>query len=208
MSTALALIAHDLKNALGALESELSALANSPCQASAERAHTHCADLRQQFTQFLTLYSAEAGELRALCEDESPTDTLHHLQSHWQRKSQADQPAVQITIEGADTAPPFWYFDRRLVQLALDAAMHNALRFARKQVTVRVFAQDGWLVWQVADDGDGPGAADPARPHATGLGTSLCAAVAKAHQLGERCGRISLTREPGSQQTVFELHLP
>ena len=44
MSTPLALIAHDLKNALGVLECELAAMIDDPTPVGAETAHQHLVD--------------------------------------------------------------------------------------------------------------------------------------------------------------------
>lgn len=210
MSAALALIAHDLKNALGGLEAELSALAEAPSVEQAQSAHLHCSDLRREFVNFLTLYGAETDGLRALCDDESPLELLQALRQSWlQRLTRTGSP-LSIVIAGADTAPPFWYFDRRLVQLALDAAIHNATRFARKTITLSVSVDeqsDGrTLVWLIQDDGPGL-SEDSACAHATGLGTSLCEAVAVAHTLGPRQGRVSLCSLP-EHGALFEMHLP
>lgn len=207
MSTPLALIAHDLKNALGVLECELAAMIDHPTPVGAEIAHQHCADLRRQFTQFLTLYSAESGHLHALCEDESPLGLLAYLQQVWQLKAHAEGRAIEVTIEGAPAAPPFWYFDRRLVQLALDAALHNAMRFATHAVRLSVAEEAGWLVWRIRDDGAGLSAADPGAAHATGLGTALTRAVAEAHRSGERRGEIDL-RADEAGGALFTLRLP
>ena len=80
MSHALALIAHDLKNSLGSLEAQLQAMTAlgdpSALQPACVQAHQRCLELRQEFVQFLTLYSAEHGELKPLCEDESPHEIL------------------------------------------------------------------------------------------------------------------------------------
>lgn len=207
MSTPLALIAHDLKNALGVLECELAAMIDDPTPVGAETAHQHCADLRRQFTQFLTLYSAESGQLHALCEDESPSDLLNYLQQVWQLKANAEGRPVEFRIEADPLAPPFWYFNRRLVQLALDAALHNALRFATRAVRLSVVEEAGWLVWRIRDDGAGLSAADPGATHATGLGTALSRAVAEAHRSGERQGQVSLTPDAAGG-AAFTLRLP
>lgn len=208
MSTNLALIAHDLKNALGVLECELAAMIDNPTPVGAETAHLHCADLRRQFTQFLTLYSAESGQLRALCEDESPLDLLHYLQQVWQLKAYAEGRHLTVSVEAEAAAPPFWYFDRRLVQLALDAALHNAMRFAQHAVRLSVQSESGWLVWRITDDGPGFDATDPDAAHATGLGTALSRAVAEAHRTGDRQGSIALTRDEAGGGTQFSLTLP
>lgn len=207
MSEALALIAHDLKNALGGLESELAQLIDEPTPVLAQRAHIHCTDLRRQFIQFLTLYGAEHDGLRVMSEDECPHDLLEALTRIWYLKLQAEDSPIRVELVPHPDTPPFWYFDRRLVQLALDAAIHNAIRFANREVKVQVRAVDGWLVWTVHDDGAGLGSTDPGRHHATGLGTALAEAVAHAHHHGQRVGHTSLTSTPG-QGTVFTLALP
>ncbi len=210
MSAALALIAHDLKNALGGLEAELSALAEAPTVEQAQSAHLHCSELRREFVNFLTLYGAETDGLRALCDDESPLDLLQALRQSWLQRLTRTGSTLSIVIEGADSAPPFWYFDRRLVQLALDAAIHNATRFARKEIAlsacVKTHADGRELVWLIRDDGPGL-SQDSACAHATGLGTSLCEAVAMAHTLGGRHGRVGLYSPPDGG-ALFEMHLP
>jgi signal transduction histidine kinase len=210
MSAALALIAHDLKNALGVLEAELSAMAEAPTSELAQNAHLHCGDLRREFVQFLTLYGAETEGLRALCEDESPLDLMQALQRAWQVRLARSGSKLQVHIERPEEAPDFWYFDRRIVQLALDAAVHNATRFARTHITLSARVQEAAvgkdLVWQIRDDGPGL-SADSVCSHATGLGTSLCEAVAQAHALGPRHGLVSL--RPAEQGgALFEMRLP
>lgn len=207
MSDAIALIAHDLKNALGGLEDELSRLIDEPSPVMAQRAHLHCSELRRQFIQFLTLYGARTEGLTPLCEDESPQALLEALQRVWNAKLRMDEQAVSVQLASPLQAPAFWYFDHRLVRLALDAAIHNAVRFAKSRVTLDVLERDGWLVWRVLDDGAGLGSDDPAADQATGLGTALSEAVATAHRSGERSGHIDLRSTEG-QGTEFSMALP
>lgn len=210
MSAALALIAHDLKNALGVLEAELGLMAEAPSPELARNAMLHCGDLRREFIQFLTLYSAETQGLRAMCEDESPLDVLSSLQKAWRIRLERSGICLDIDIDTSTPPPSFWYFDRRLVQLALDAAIHNATRYARALITLSATTAQvqgvSCLVWQIHDDGPGLGQ-DGNSPHATGLGTSLCEAVARAHGLGSMVGQVSLHQHP-VEGTVFELRLP
>jgi signal transduction histidine kinase len=215
MSEVLALIAHDLKNALGGLEAELGLLSQRPTAPAALQAHRHCQDLRQQFVEFLTLYGAEQGQLRALCEDESPTALLGNLQRRWQARLQHAGSAVHITVATTPDSPSYWYLDPRLVNMALDAAIHNASRFARSRITLsaqqaRDEAGQAWLKFLVDDDGLGLGAADAQGP-STGLGSALCQAIARAHVLGERCGTSGvapLWPAQADQGTRFTLCLP
>lgn len=199
------LIAHDLKNALGSLESQLAALVDTPSAESAQAAHQHCMALRQQFIQFLTLYGND-GALRPYCEDESPHDTLASLARQGQARHLGRSGAPQVVLDPCSESPPYWYYDTRLVQMALDAALHNASRFAHSQITLSARQQQGFLVFQIDDDGPGLGAPDTSSV-STGLGTQLCHAVAQAHRSGERQGRVVLRNRPEGG-TRFELWLP
>lgn len=202
MSPALmALVVHDLKNELGALEASLATLAARAETAAAASAHRQCAELRQRFIQFLTLYGPDA-ELRAHASDESPSASLLSLLE----RGRMLHPDLHFEAIGLETAPAFWYFDARLVRLALDAALHNAGRFAQKTITLQALERDGFLVLRIDDDGPGPGAVDPQALHATGLGTALCEAVGRAHHCGPRQGRARLFARPGGGAR-FELWL-
>ena len=132
-AASLKLIAHDLKNALGSLEGQLAALIDDPSPALAHSAYLRCTELRRQFIQFLTVYG-KAGDLEALCEDESPTELMESLYRAGQLRNMSEPGTPRMAWSAPENAPPFWYFDRRLVQLALDAAIHNASRFARSVV--------------------------------------------------------------------------
>lgn len=200
-----ALIAHDLKNALGSLEGELEALIDDPSPAGAHSAYMRCTELRRQFVQFLTVYGAADG-MHTHCEDESPKDLLEQLYRAGQIRRLSLPHAPRMVMQVGEGTPPYWYFDQRLVHMALDAALHNASRFAREEVILGLHLEDGFLVFSIDDDGPGLGAADPSSA-STGLGTDLCKAVAQAHRSGERQGRIDLRNRPEGGAR-FELWLP
>jgi K+-sensing histidine kinase KdpD len=201
----LALAIHDLKNALGGLEGQLLTLTEEPSPELARAAHANCVELRQQMVQFLTVYSTEHG-LKAVCEDEAPMDLVTQL-VHDARGSLFENIHKKLVIDAEiDHAPAFWYYDRRLVRMAMEAALHNAERFARKHVTIGVSSQDNHIVFYIEDDGDGVGAQDPSH-QSTGLGTQLCQSIALAHANEGRTGRVRLyNRAEGGAR--FELWLP
>ena len=138
----------------------------------------------------------------AQLEDESPAAFLASLA---QLASRPEGAPLQLVL--TPPPPPFWYFDARLVRLALEAALHNAWRFARTQVWLSAQAQAGGLSLVVEDDGAGLGAKDPSAQSSTGLGMALCAAVARAHRREALAGRVSLAPRAGGG-TRFELWLP
>jgi signal transduction histidine kinase len=202
-----ALAVHDLKNALGHLEHELSALERDPDATKAQQARQHCVQLRQRFVNFLMLYGA-GSELKTLAQDESPRDFLQHLID---QGSYAGSRVLTV-IKNPDDAPPFWFFDVRLIRLALDAALDNAWRFAKSRVELSACVSDGGLLITVEDDGPGLHQHDDAAESAgqvwsTGLGLQLCEAVAGAHEHAGRVGHAKLANRAGGGAR-FELWLP
>ena len=197
-----ALAVHDLKNALGWLEGQLLALEANPQAEAACAARLHCEQMRRELVAFLTLYRDEG--LRAIVDDESPQALMQHLCGGMARRA----PTLQARLGTCAEAPPFWYFDMRLVRLALDAALHNACRYARAAVTLDAAQRDGYLVLSVEDDGPGLAAtAGAGDAWSTGLGTELCRSVARAHRSGERVGSVALFDRPQGGAR-FELVLP
>ena len=199
--TLAALVIHDLKNALGVLEEQLLALESQPTQALAHNARINCTELRARFVAFLLLYGGD-DELRAVVTDESPVDFLASQIA----LAQQNNANVSTELGQCDAAYPFWYFDSRLVRLALDAALHNAWRFAHSKVVLSSRVDNGFLGFFIDDDGPGLGTGDE-EASATGLGSELCRAVAEAHQNEGRHGFIRLAnRSEGGVR--FELWLP
>jgi signal transduction histidine kinase len=204
-----ALAVHDLKNALGALEGQLGALELAPGRELAHAARLQCAQLRQRFVAFLLLYR-DSGDLRALASDESPQEFLRGIVA-----GAAEAGATVPTHLGPCAhAPPFWFFDVRLLRLALDAALHNAWRYARSEVRVDARLEDDFLVITIEDDGPGLGGPEieasdrgEADSWSTGLGTELCRAVARGHTNGSRAGWVRLADRPQGGAR-FEIGLP
>ena len=197
-----ALVVHDLKNELGALEAGLEQLALRPEAGAASLAHRQCHALRQRLVMFLTVYGID-GELRAVCDDESPVEVIESLVARQVLRS----PSISVSVRATDEAPPFWHFDRRLVTMALEAALHNALKFARSRVDLSVCAEGSTLVFAIDDDGPGIGPSTGGDDLATGLGTTLCRSVARAHGAAGKDGGVRLfNRRQGGAR--FELRLP
>lgn len=195
-----ALVVHDLKNALGQLETQLLMVEQQPSSEGVAGARRHCEQLRRDLVAFLTLYRGEG--LRASVEDESPRSLLESLADAAQRSGHR----LDIVLGPLAAAPPFWFFDPRLVRLALDAALNNACRYARERVWLDAEVQDDTLVFFIEDDGPGPAHSKPGE-WSTGLGTELCRAVARAHRNGARGGSVELLPRPGGGAR-FELRLP
>ena len=197
-ATLLSLVAHDLKNELGGLETSLDLLARRLPEV--QDAHLRCVHLRQKLVAYLTVYAAQTQGLHPQVEDDAPADLLANL------ARRASLPSgVQVTV--VDGAPVLGFYDPRLLRLCLESALDNALRFAESRVELGAQQQGEDLVFTVDDDGPGPQAVQDQAPSSTGLGLRLCALVAQAHVRNGRSGAAHLRARPGGGAR-FELRLP
>ena len=199
-----AAVVHDLKNALASLTSSTGDIAartvGSELEIDASRLHATTVALSQRLVAFLTLYRSGQAGLSAKLRDHTPKDFLREVVGGLV----LPPGAVAIKTIRCEDGTPFWFFDDYLTRMALEAAVHNALRFAKSEVIVACGVRDGFLVFSVADDG--PGLGTDGEP-STGLGTALCQAIAQAHTNGERTGKLVLGNRPEGG-ALFELWLP
>lgn len=199
-----AAVVHDLKNALASLTSSAGSIAErsigSELESDTIRLHATTVALSQRLVGFLTLYRSGQAGLKAQLRDNTPEDFLREVAAGLVLPPET----VAVKTITREPATPFWYFDDYLTRLALEAAVHNALRFASSEVILDCGVRDGFLVFSVADDGPGLGA--DAAP-STGLGTALCRAIAQAHTNGARAGKVVLRDRPEGG-ALFELWLP
>ena len=195
-----AIIVHDLKNALGALEGELHGLTTELQHELALHAYQTCVSLREKLIGFLTLYKASSQGLNARIEAVSPQDFLDALL----KQSTAGRPDLRISLD-TTAMPSLGFFDENLVGLALEAALQNATRFAHSSIVVTCANQEGALVFSIRDDGPGLGTKEDTP--STGLGMELCEAIANAHCKGAVKGSVVLGNRPEGG-ALFELRLP
>ncbi|HYD59463.1 MAG TPA: HAMP domain-containing sensor histidine kinase [Noviherbaspirillum sp.] len=200
-TTLAAAVIHDIKNSLGVLEGMLQALTLDPTRDQAANAQETCTALRERLIGFLTLYKATSQGLTASVDATNPDDFLNGLV----REYGAGRPDVTVSVNQKDM-PVLGFFDENLVGLALGAALQNAARFARSGIEIGCRIEpEGDLVFTVHDDGPGLGTKEE-KP-STGLGMTLCAAIAQAHRKGDRCGSVQLQDDPRGG-AIFTLRLP
>jgi K+-sensing histidine kinase KdpD len=201
-----AIIVHDIKNALAILEGELHQLTDGLSDASertrAGRAHTLCLNLQDKLVGFLTLYKASSQGLVAQIEAISPHDFLSELID----QSSIARPGGALTLALSPASmPAVAFFDENLVTLALEAALQNAMRFARSRIEIGCTERDGLLIFSVRDDGPGVGTKE--KIASTGLGMDLCNVIAAAHFKDGNSGVAVLVNHPEGG-ALFELRLP
>jgi signal transduction histidine kinase len=201
-----AAVAHDVKNRLVILGEQLSKLSAMHLD---EAAHSHVAVANEQasllagrLVEWLTLQAAaDRGGLHATPHEEVPEFFLADLHSEALRMTAG---RVHLVREAGEL-PAFWFFDAQLVRLAIDSALHNALRFAESRITLGAKMAGDRLCFYVRDDG--PGVQNAGCATSTGLGSALCSQVALAHRNRGAHGRSELRDHPGGG-AIFELHLP
>lgn len=203
---------HEVKNLLGQLTLSLDGIAEIGCPGATEQlsgARFACRRIVDRLGEMLTLFKLEGGRFTPNIDAHSPIDFLEDLLHEAQTLT-----AGRLTIAMQhEQAPPFWFFDRDLVQNALMNALHNALGYARTRITVSATQDGEYLVLRVADDGPGfPPAllqdtldAPRSSQQGTGLGLYFANSVAQAHQNKGRAGKVALANEGGA---VFSLRLP
>jgi K+-sensing histidine kinase KdpD len=199
-----AIIVHDIKNALSILEGELQrltdGLGDAADRAQAGRAHVICLNLQDKLVGFLTLYKASSQGLAAQIEAISPEDFVNELID----SSSIAKPDVTLA-RSQESMPAVAFFDENLVTLALEAALQNAIRFARSRIEIGCAQRDGMLVFSVRDDGPGVGTKE--KTASTGLGMHLCNVIAAAHLKDGSSGVAVLGNHPDGG-ALFELRLP
>lgn len=202
---------HELKNQLGHLALALDEVAAAhPDSADALREpRINCRGIVDRLVQILTLYKSDQGRLLLNVEAHNPADFIEELVA--ESRSLASR---RLTIEArVDAAPPFWFFDRYLLQIALLNAVHNALKYARARIEIGAEAQDGGLLLYVRDDSDGYPAhilanqgREPGKSATgTGLGLYFAQSIAHGHGNQGRFGEMRLENRDGAR---FSLWLP
>ncbi len=195
-----ALVVHDIKNALALLEIDLEQLNHhKDVPPEGRRAYRRCIELKNRLISFLTLYKHDQSGLRPVIVEvdlaEFVEDMIRNSQSGMMVPShQGHEIAVRIDhdktkIDGANGG--IGQFDENLVELALESALNNAVRYARHNVLVWFEQEQDALTFNVLDDGVGVGVVDELmqrkiaeKSSSTGLGLALCKAVAEAHGAG------------------------
>jgi signal transduction histidine kinase len=202
---------HELKNQLGQLTLMLDEQGNKTPEL-AEHLNAPrllCQRIVDRLVQVLTLYKSGQQQLSPNLQALSPGDFVEQIAA---QASSLSGGRVRI-VTRLEQAPPFWFFDRYLTEIALLNAVHNALQYARDTIEISAEDVDGGLRLQVRDDSDGYPAhllehqAQAPAEHAsgTGLGLYFAHAIAEAHENQGRIGRLTLSNDAGA---VFSLWLP
>ncbi|MFA6922500.1 MAG: ATP-binding protein [Gallionella sp.] len=195
-----ALVVHDIKNVLALLEIDLEQLNHrADVPEEGRRAYRRCIDLKNRLINFLTLYKRDQTGLMPMLREidlvEFTEDMIRNSQSVMMAENHhGHQITVRADFERMTTGGAtggMGLFDENLVELALESALNNAVRYAHHEVLVWFEQVEDALAFKVFDDGVGVGVVDKLmqrnvaeKSSSTGLGLALCKAVAEAHGAG------------------------
>lgn len=210
-----ALVIHDIKNALALLEIDLEQLNHhKDVPAEGRRAYRRCIELKNRLISFLTLYKHDQSGLQPLMAEVDLSEFIDDMVRNSQSAMMAESHHGHQIVVHADrgrmkpdsAAGGFGLFDENLVELALESALNNAVRYAHHRVDVWFEQEADALVFKVLDDGAGVDEVGELmqrkieeKSSSTGLGLALCKAVAEAHGSGS----VRLESVPGG--TLFTM---
>jgi heavy metal sensor kinase len=212
--------AHELRAPLSIMRTQLEVTMRRP-RTEAEYVQSNATLLKEveRLTRvadhLLLLARADAGDLLPRLEALDLPDLVDEVVDRWQAAAIAKDVALKCSASQGGSVMG----DPDLLKRVLDNLLDNALRHTPRGGEVRVVAICADGAWTVAVSDSGPGVpmdaqpslferfsrGDPARSRSTGgagLGLSICAAIARAHN-----GSIELAPGPLPGAT-FILHLP
>lgn len=221
ISTFLLSSIHDMKNSLGVMAAYLeAALAQgdkiAPARDKTAQALYEAQRVNDHLVQLLALYKIDQAFYPFDPQDHVLADLV--MEAMARVKALADSRGIALDCECAEEA--HGWFDYELVFGVVVQALHNALRYARQRVLMRVAIQaNGGVTLHIEDDGKGfppfllarvaaPQGAISFETGATGLGLYFSEVVARLHQAGACHGSIRLENGGRHGGGCFILELP
>jgi signal transduction histidine kinase len=220
-STVLGAAVHDMKNSLGLLRQTIEELSKTISQENSKAkvflaiAHYESARLNTGVVQLLSLYRAELENLPINVDECFVEVLLEELVAN--NESYIQHKNKRLTVEQEDGLS--WFIDADLVQLLLNDMLVNATRYSENAISLKCFKADGFLVFEIEDDG--PGYPDnmlqatksempdfDISQGRTGLGLFFARMIALAHSNANRLGIIELENNGSLGGSVFRLKLP
>jgi len=223
-SDILASTLHDTKNSLGLLFNNLDDII-SDCRTKECPSHVEFYNLQYEIKRLnhslirlLSLYKAEKSQLAINIDYHSIRDILEDVSA----QHEALLNSRGINIETDCDSALFWALDRNLVAGVLDNIINNAFRYTKKKVKISSFAENGYLVIRIEDDGTGYPASmlfnENNNPEfkkeidfqtgSTGLGIYFSVMVAAMHENNQKSGFISIANGGSLAGGIFSIYIP
>jgi K+-sensing histidine kinase KdpD len=222
LTSAFAMVSHDIKNSLGVLLKFIGSITESSDMHKCTGLE-QCADMEYEvrrinnnLVKLLTLFKVEEGVYLLNVDAHSVKEFLDEaLLEH----------SVIMKLKGIECAVEcdhdlYWYFDRNLMLGVMGNALNNALRYTSSRIRLRAESTLNGLSIAVEDDGDGFPSSMLEQQNAlvnpesgfvsnnTGLGLFFTQTVLNLHQYNGRSGRVSLANKAQSKGGVFSVVVP
>ncbi len=222
MTTAFAMVSHDIKNSLGVLLKDINNI-NERCDLGGCVMRGHCADMEYEvrrinnnLVKMLTLFKVEAGDYLLNVDAHLVRDFLDEMML--EQSVLMEQKGIGYEI---DCAPDlYWYFDSNLMTGVMGNAISNALRYTRDRLRISAVASAEGLIIAVEDNGSGfpdfmlEQQAEFLRPESgflnnnTGLGLYFTQQVLDLHQHDGLQGKVVLENGGSLSGGCFSILLP
>jgi signal transduction histidine kinase len=214
---------HEIKNQLFLLLSAVEEVSretwvkeHASAQMALNRLDQGGAQIAQQLAHLLGLYRIAQGYYQLDIAYHEAAELMQDVALEI-RPLLGEQRAAELIVEGGEAL--YGFFDREIVRGILLNAVHNALRFSAGKVRISAARDDGFLCFQVEDDGPGfppemlaEGVAQARldlRRGGTGLGLYFAATTAALHHSQGKKGFIRLANNGAFLKgAVFKLCLP
>lgn len=208
----LGIVAHDLRNPLNSIVLHAHAMRRRGKperrdQGSSENIHRAAMRMNRLIQDLLDVTRLEAGERLSITQEMVPTAGV--LAEAVEQQPAAIEAGDRTLNVDAETAPAIVWADRTRLLQVLDNLLGNAIKFARKRITLGVRSKQGEVLCWVADDGIGVASDDLPRlfdrfwqatradRRGAGLGLSIVKGIVDAHK-----GRVWVDSEVGQGTTV------
>jgi K+-sensing histidine kinase KdpD len=220
-ATVLGAAVHDMKNSLSLLIQSIENIGNSINKLDFEStenlasAHYEAARLNTGLVQLLSLYRAGLGNLPINIDQHYIDDVVEEILA----RNESYLAHKKIALEVRQQAELVWYLDSDLINILLNDVLINSMRYSEQKILMTVFEENGYLIFQVEDDGPGyPKSMLDANEiniqdydisqGRTGLGLFFARLIARGHSNDQRQGSITLANGGVLGGSLFTLKLP
>ncbi|MCJ8311851.1 MAG: HAMP domain-containing histidine kinase [Saccharospirillaceae bacterium] len=217
----MASIVHDVKNSLGLIQHQVESMVpqlhdkNPEIAVQLQQLSLEAGRINHGLIHMLGLYRLKEGMLSP-CDDECfLMDVLDDVRTKF--ISSLEVLKIEFTVDQHDP-DMIWNFDQTMVDGILSNVITNAIRYTKSKLMLSTYEENGYLVIQIKDDGDGypenmiqyvqPQTQMNYQTGSTGLGLYFSSQIAQMHQVGDKRGYIELSNDKQTGGAIFRLFLP
>ncbi|MES9953305.1 MAG: HAMP domain-containing sensor histidine kinase [Candidatus Thiodiazotropha sp. 6PLUC2] len=206
LSSAFAMVLHDIKNSLGVLLRDINMITGS-CEFTGCGMRNECADMEYEvrrinnnIVKMLTLFKVEQGDYMLNVDAHSVFDFLNEVMI----EHSLIMREKKVTYEIDCPKSLYWYFDRNLMTGVMSNAISNALRYTKDRIRISADSGNKGLRLAIEDNGQGytklmlEQQAAIKRPESgflnnnTGLGIYFTKLVLDLHQHDDIYGKVAM----------------